>query len=243
MSIETPIVNAPNLYIDDLRITYVVSNAIALSNGGARNSSNINDISYESPTIIDGSKSGVINGLDQGSITADTIYCVYAIGDSTQNNLNGGILSLNSNTPLIPGGYDMFRRLGWVLTDSSALIIPFREFGRERSRVMWYAIEQVALTNGSETDFTSIDLSGLLGATATNVIMNVLYTPSSPANICQFLPPGDDYEEGIVKYGCGVANAQQGQVIIPSASIPSIQYKVESGDTLSLAVAGYYYYL
>lgn len=243
MAVQFSVVNAPNLYIDDLRFSYIVQNVLVISGGAARNSSNLNDISIPVHAIVDGDVSGVINGLDQGSLAANTLYCLYVIGDSSLKKLSGGLLSLDVTTPIIPGGYDMYRRIGWVRTDGSANILPFRQYGRERTRTMWYETDLSVLTNGTATSFTSVDLSSALPFTQTNVIMNLVYTPLSAANIAEFLPPGSTSATGIVKFGCGVVAVQQGQVIIPCATLQDIQYKVASGDTLSLSVAGYYYYL
>jgi len=66
-------------------------------------------------------------GLDTGSIAADTWYHMYAI--AKPDGLADAIFSTNATTPSLPAGYTLFRRIGSVLTDSSANIVQFFQNG------------------------------------------------------------------------------------------------------------------
>lgn len=82
-------------------------------------------------SIIDSGASGAL-GLDTGVRTADTWYFIWAIGDSTLSNPDTVTLSLSpgqpfgagapgtptGTNPVLPGGYDLFRRIGSIRTDS-----------------------------------------------------------------------------------------------------------------------------
>lgn len=246
MAVETPIVNAPNLYVDNLQLSYSTTTALLMAAGQARNSSNVNDIIVSSAVTINAAVQGVVNGLDQGSLANSTFYAVYAIGDSTQNNAAGGLLSTSFSAPLLPVGYDMYRRVGAVLTDGSAQILKFYQYGSDKTRQMWYDVAISELSGGSSTSFANVDIATSVPPIATNVVMQVLFTPDGATEVAEFLPYGSAASNGIVVFGTGVAGAQQGQVMIPCAlnsSAPTIKYKVASGDTLSLSTAGYYDYL
>ncbi len=246
MAVETPVVNAPNLYVDSLQLAYSTTTALTMAAGQARNSSNVNDIILSSGVTINSAVVGEINGLDQGTFAASTFYAVYAVGDSTQNNTPGGLLSTSFSAPQLPVGYDMYRRVGAILTDGSVHILKFYQYGTDKTRQMWYDVAISELSGGSATSFTAVDLATSVPPIATNVIMQVVFTPDGATEVAEFLPYGSTASNGIVIFGCGVAAAQQGQVEIPCAlnsSAPSILYKVASGDTLSLSTAGYYDYL
>lgn len=246
MAVETPIVNAPNLYVDNLQLSYSTTTALAMAAGRARDSSNVNDIIVSAAVTIDATVQGEVNGLDQGALANNTFYAVYAIGDSTQNNAAGGLLSTSFSAPLLPVGYDMYRRVGAVLTNGSAEILAFYQYGSDKTRQMWYDVAISELSGGSATTFTAVDLATSVPPIATNVIMQVLFTPDGATEVAEFLPFGSAASNGIVIFGTGVAGAQQGQVMVPCAldsSTPKILYKVASGDTLTLTTAGYYDYL
>jgi hypothetical protein len=78
-----------------------------------------NAMSYSLPLFVNSAVIGV-NGLDQGVLAASSNYLVYAIADSTGKKQPAAILTLQSNAfPLMPLGYDSYRLLGFVSTNSS----------------------------------------------------------------------------------------------------------------------------
>jgi hypothetical protein len=93
---------------------------------------------------------GLPNGLDVGPpigdpFTADMWYHIYAIGDSTGTNPDAGLFSLSPGapfgagppgsptgaSPLLPPGYDCFRRIGSVRTNFISQLMPTRQIGEE----------------------------------------------------------------------------------------------------------------
>jgi hypothetical protein len=67
--------------------------------------------------VIDATTNG-LNGLDTGSLAANTWYYHYAIAN--ENGSVGGLLSLSSTAPALPSGYTFVKRLGSIRTDGSA---------------------------------------------------------------------------------------------------------------------------
>lgn len=94
-------------------------------------------------TIMDPTVVGA-GGIDLGvpavnNLTIDTWYYLFAIGDSNLVSPDSVLLSLNPGAPFgadptLPGGYDLFRRIGAFRTDSTAPPntnwIPGRKIGR-----------------------------------------------------------------------------------------------------------------
>lgn len=245
MTVEVPIVNAPNLYVDDLGIIWGSNTTLEVEAGACRDSTNVNDIIISDDVVLNAATNGV-NGLDNGALAASTMYAVYALGDSTQNNDAGVILSLSDSAPAIPVGYDMYRRIGWALTDGSAHFLLFYQEGSDKTRSYWYDVGISELSGGSATSFTDINLASSVPPINGHVNFIATFTPDGATEVAEFLPGGSMASNGIVRLGCGVAAAQVANVVVPCVvidDVATVQYKVASGDTLTLLTAGYVDYL
>lgn len=240
-----PIVNAGLKYANGLQLTRTGNKTITMASGAARNSTNVNDIVLSSTVTIDGSTVGA-NGVDVAVIVLSSFYAVYVIADSTEYNDTAGLLSLSSTAPSLPAGYDMFRRVGYILTDGSANILQFWQYGIDETRWMYYDVGISELSGGSATTFTAVDLATSVPPLATQVILDAVYTPNGATDVAEFLPFGSAASNGIVRMGYGVAGAQAGTITVPcrlDSSTPKILYKVTAGDTLTLLTVGYQDYL
>ena len=90
--------------------------------------------------VVNGLSSGA-NGLDTGVLATNTWYYIWVIGDSSGANPTEGILSLSPGapfgagaagtpsgiSPVLPGGYDLFRRIGSCRTEGTPLFRPARK--------------------------------------------------------------------------------------------------------------------
>lgn len=245
MTTNTPIVNKGLKYVNGLGIAKTAAKIISLATGAARNSDNTNDIILDTAASINGALVGA-NGVDVAAIVASSFYAVYVIGDSNAYQATAGLLSLSATQPTLPSGYDMYRRVGWVLTDGSSNILQFWQFGTNEQRQYYYDVGISELSGGSATSFTAIDLATSVPPIATEVLLDLTFTPDGATEIAAFLPYGSSASNGIVNFGTGVAGAQRGMVTVPcelNSSAPSILYKLASGDTLTVLTAGYKDYL
>jgi hypothetical protein len=108
-------------------------------------STNRRVLSPPSFLTVSAASSGAANTLDTGVLAPDTWYFIYAIGDSTGAiTTDAGLLSLSPGapygagppgsptgiSPLMPPGYDCFRRIGSVRTLSSGDFNQFRTINR-----------------------------------------------------------------------------------------------------------------
>ena len=209
MSINLPIVNSSQLYAVGYELTWASATTLSLSAGRARNSTDENDIILSESVTINGAATGA-NGLDSGSLANATFYAVYAIDDSTGFNSAAGMISINTTSPLMPAGYDMWRRVGWVLTDGSAEFLLFWQYGNNKERMYYYDVGIAELTNGTSTSYAEIDLATSVPPIATEVLFDIAYTPASATNLAVFVPFGSTATAGIVRFGYGVAAAQVG---------------------------------
>lgn len=245
MTNNVPVVNAGLLYVNGLQLSRASTTTLTLAAGAARDSGNTNDITLSAAATINGAVVGA-NGCDVQALEASTMYAVYVIGDSTQYNATAGLLSKNLTQPSLPGAYDMYRRVGYIKTDGSSLILQFWQYGSDETRVMYYDVGISVLAGGAQTSFTAVDLSAAVPVTATQAYFDIAYTPNAATNKAEFLPGGSSASNGIVRYGCGVAAAQIGALIMPTqavSSVAKILYKVAASDALTLLVSGYTDYL
>ena len=161
------------------------------------------------------------------------------------------MISLSPTAPLLPYGFDMFRRIGCVATDGSTLFRPFWQGGYGTNRKMVY---QTAVAPGSAatSGSTSYATIGTLTALVPQLSgVDVLVDCSLIANAAGdalFLAPYGNTSGGDVIRISSVATtvAQLAQLPCPAefnaagTPIVEIDYKTTSGsDTVAFLIAGY----
>ena len=260
----------PHLYLTGLQISPASTTLLAVSPGAARDSNNIMDMvvglqnyaGINNPTVlVQGYQPGLlinsavngVNGLDTGTIAASTQYAVYLIGDSRNYNNTAAVLSLTSNYPgpIMPSGYDSFRLIGFIETDSSSHFV-YATFKPQNMAgfLQYYNSPAIAvLTGGTATSFTAIDLttsSAVPTTTLPNVIVGLLvvFTPAAAGDVVQFRPTGSSATGNlptIVGVTAGVAQTQYITMIAGvGSSKPEIDYLVTSGsDAVTVSVASW----
>lgn len=123
-----------------------VLNTTQVSIGDGVCSSNTEDVTMHNRIrlIVDASNTGP-NGLDIGTLQPNTWYHSFLLTSRSQNQPELGVLSLNRQDPNLstfPIGYDSQRRTGFVLTDSSANLIPTYQIGKGQRRQTFYPSQQ-----------------------------------------------------------------------------------------------------
>ena len=186
---NNPIVNAGVMYVNGLDLSRVDDANLTLAAGAARDSSNVNDIVLAAAVNLDGATVGA-NGLDTGAFANSTMYAVYVIGDSTSYSDVAGLISANLTQPALPSGYDMYRRIGWALTDGTADILQFWQSGEGQQRMYYYDVGISELSAGSSATYAEVDLATSVPPIDTDVFFDVLYTPNVATDIAEFLPFG-----------------------------------------------------
>lgn len=261
MAISTPITNARQYYINGLKLAYVSATTMTVTAGRCSNSTNVNDISVGLPLNVAATQTGeppvaagtgtvTINtaangvaGLDTGSMANDTFYAVYAIGDSYGNNPGSALISANLVSPLLPAGYDMSFRIGFIKSSGAAAILPFRQDGCGLDRWMWYdAAIATSVTAGASATYAPVDASaGLPAATPTMVNWLCVFTPTAAADKLVLVPGTSTATLGYASAsGAVAAVANTVNLICPTDSpvTDAIDYKV-TGSAVAISVAAY----
>lgn len=253
----TPIVNAGMKYINGMNLAWVDATHITISSGKARNSTDANDIVYPGPIAylypngqpatpvvtlpavmtINAAVNGA-NGLDTGALANSTFYAVHVISDSFGNNPTAGLLSLSATAPALPSGYDMFRRVGYVLTSGAAAILEFRQVGATADRWMWYDVGIAELAGGASAAYAAVNIATSVPATATMVTFDAVLTPTGAADLAHLQPTGATGADGYAILSGPVAGVvMRAPLTVPCDGTPSIDYKVTG--TLSLNTKAY----
>lgn len=234
---DIPIVNAGNLYIDRLLLLYDAANIVQISRGQCRDISNVTDIVLPATINVATNVNGV-NGLDQGTIAPSTFYSVYVIADSTGKNATAGILSLSVIQPVLPRGYDAYRRIGSIGTDGGSNILPFDQSGRDKSRVIWYSTPIQVLNGGNSAAYANVSLATAIPATAELAYFEAQITPTGAGNEGFVAETSNTAGNGNARVSGSVAAVpQDAEIIVPIAFDQNVEYKVTG--TLSLWVKGY----
>lgn len=244
--VNVPLKNQGLKYVNGLKLSNdgtTPDEIVVIAAGAARDSSNANDIVVDSALSVDITNSGA-NGLDAGSVANSTMYAVYVIADSSKYKDAAGLFSLASNsTPVLPQGYDMYRRVGYVLTDGTADILKFDQRGNGQDRVMWYR-QSIAsdVTAGASAAYAAVDISGSVPAQATQVLFKCTFTPTGADDPIE-LRCGDSAVAGdsnAVMSGSAAGVVKIGMLWCPcSATVASgVDYKV-TGSAAAINIQAY----
>lgn len=241
MAINYPIVNEGLKYVNGLKLSRVNNSTISVTAGQCRNSTNVNDIALSSNVNVNLSNNGAA-GLDQGSKAANTFYAVFAIDDSSKNNPGSALASTSATDPILPLGYDMVRRIGWIRTNGAGDILRFFHTGNGSTRRMTYDDTLVAvLTAGNATTFTDVDCSAIIPSTAVATTLQVSFTPATAGtNQLKLRPNGSISTPGIVQAN-GTVNsvASLAQLWVPVVS-SVFEYSVtNASDAATISVLSY----
>lgn len=251
MAYGRPVVNLGEKYIDGLRLAWASTTTITVAAGAARDSDNQADITLESAATVDISTNGA-NGLDQGSVANSTLYAVYVIGDSmrssvspgsgiaTSNPVAAGLLSTNASTPLLPSGYDMYRRIGYVLTSGAGAILAFYQTGNGHDRWMHYdASIATDITAGASATYADVDCTGSVPLIDTIIELDCTFTPTGADDQLVVVPNGSTSANGLNRMSGSAAGVVKiGHMTCPCEGDSTLEYKV-TGSAVALNVQGY----
>ena len=261
MAISTPITNDRQYYINGLKLTWLTGTTMSVSAGKCSNSSNKNDITVGLPLNVAATQTGTepvpagtgaitINtaaqgaaGLDIGAMANDTFYAVYAIGDSYGVNDGSALISANLSQPLLPAGYDMYFRIGFIKSSGAAAILEFRQDGCGLDRWMWYdAPIATDITAGASATYAPVSLvASLPVATPTMVNFYCAFTPTAGDDTLVLVPGTSTSTLGYATMSGSVAAvAVTGHLICPTDAplTDGIDYKV-TGSAVAISVSAY----
>jgi hypothetical protein len=138
--------------IKGMALSYVNTEDITIGVGRCMDSTNSRVIRNGGTVtvVIDGGTG--LNKLDAGVEATSTWYAVHVIAGPGQT--TAGLLSTSATSPTLPGGYTVFRRVGWVYNDASDDLLPFVQVGNTNLRKIYWAgsgSDTLVLNNATNT--------------------------------------------------------------------------------------------
>lgn len=189
---STPPLASPPLptgYINGARSRFVSVDEIAVGTSGelSRVRSAFDNFNIEWFGLIEADITVAgAGGLDEGAEPTNDFLAIYAIADSTGVNVVNALLSRSFTTPLLPAGYDQFRRVGSVRNGGA--VAPFDEFldfeqrGKGREKFIFYKVDSLVpllLFNGTATVRTQLDASTLVPPGITLMQIQISIDPNT----------------------------------------------------------------
>ena len=204
--VNRPIVNKGNEYITDVSFTiatYTGTQLQIIATPNVRDSSNTNSISTSlyRDGVVDLALIG-LGGADEAGFeelsSNPLFYYLYLVGDSTGYKQAGGIASQNREKPILPSGYDMYRKIGYVLAnavvDAPNTIAQYYINGDPNNPLYIMGFGTLQLIASSffppPTSFTLTDCLGAVPIENCVVTLNIAYSPNTPGNTVEFRVPG-----------------------------------------------------
>lgn len=248
-----PVVNLGNFYSYGCVPIVGTITTLTITPGQLRDTTDKNDIVVHDTLSINTAIQGA-GGLDTGTIAVSTFYAVYVVSNSTRSNepasfnyvRPAGLISANLTTPLLPTNCDMYRRVGYILTDGAGHILPFHYEGAGTVRTLWYDTQIEVLAGGVSAGYAAVGAGALALAVPPipnanltgNVILTAEYTPTAGGDLTNLKVTGSASVDGnVIISGATTAVVQTLQVVCPYNHTPSLDYKTVGA--LNLFVAGF----
>lgn len=252
------IVNGGILYINGMKCIYENPSNISVGGGQCRDSTNSIDIVFNGLVQANIGRVGA-GGVDQGVLAASDFVYIFAIADSNAYNEPSVLLSKSFSSPVLPDGYDSFRRVGSMKIDGGGFVFPFVALGNQSNRTFFYPqpvqIVNVVPPTTAPLVYTKAPISSGGGALTpsedSEVILEVNLSPGATAKNVYVQAPGFQSSLSgfyLARFGCISAINGQVRVVarrdLVSDAFTSVYFKMDgdgalTGSGLQLNVVGY----
>lgn len=254
MSVQSiPVENLPFLYINGMNVSNdatTPNTKLDIASGQCRDSNDVMDLNLTTGVVLNTALIAKLNGLDTGVLLASKVYAVYVIGDSTNKHTTGTLLSLASNSaPLMPFGYDSYRKIGYAVTDSSVHFLLAYVAGNNNVRQFVYDSPQAtSVTAGTSATYAAIVLTTLVPAVdQTPVTFRANWTANAAADTFNMQggnSTGDAWSMTAPVAGATAHTIGFGSVLSQLvAGVPTANYKVSAVGGVAINVAAFTFYI
>ncbi|HUV85462.1 MAG TPA: hypothetical protein VMV86_07120, partial [Methanosarcinales archaeon] len=153
------------------------------------------------------------------------------------------LLSLR-DTPVMPAGYDLIRRIGYAITHTGgSSFMLLNQAGVANDRTYFYDEPVNVLTAGTSATFADIDLSVAVPSVDNmKVCLEGLFTPNAASDTANFRSGGSSATTGYVLSGATATKVSSEQMSIVSklvVGVPTVQYKVAASGSLGVNVVNF----
>lgn len=155
------------------------------------------------------------------------------------------LISTSAIGPVLPFGYDSWRYIGSVTTDSSSHFLQFAQTGGTSSRTVYLDVPVATSATAGSTSFVTIGtLAPYIPATAAAVILQVSLTPNAAGDVVSLQPYGASSSGVYAALSAeATGHAQVANLTVPiglNAGVPQVNYETTSGsDVVAFKIQGY----
>jgi hypothetical protein len=231
-------------YVSGLAIAWASNTTLTVAAGQCSDSSNSFDIKAASALTINAAVVGA-NGIDTGALGASTVYNVFVIWQQVGRSTPAAIIS-TSSTPIMPEGYDLYRRIGYTTTDGSSHFLLMYQYGSGLNRKYIYDAPISILSAGNSATYAATSLAAAVPAISTLVTFDAEFTPNAAGDTAALRPSGSASTTFCIISSVAAAKEQKMQIQVPSlvvSSVAKIDYLVTASGALDLFVVGFNDYL
>jgi hypothetical protein len=151
--------------VNGLVVAWTSVSTVTIGVGVCRDKTDSFTIRTTAPLLVNIAVAGA-GGLDTGAEAASTWYSVFVIASSTGAVPLAGLLSTGGDNPtLLPAGYDIYRRVGYVRNNPSSDFREFVSYGQGPERSIQYRdamSSRQQLTGGAATIVTQVNCGSLI---------------------------------------------------------------------------------
>jgi hypothetical protein len=151
--------------VNGLVVAWTSVSTVTIGIGVCRDKTDSFTIRTTAPLLANIAVAGA-GGLDTGAEAASTWYSVFVIADSTGVLPVNSLLALAGDSPtLLPAGYDIWRRVGYVRNNPSSDFREFVTYGQGPERSIQYRdamSSRQQLTGGAATIVTQVNCGSLI---------------------------------------------------------------------------------
>lgn len=180
-------------------------------------------------------------GVDVGPLSGDSLYSIYVIGSAYGARPTDIILSLSHSGPVLPSGYDVYRRIGSIRTidagGSGIVIKGFTQLGDSKDRWLIYAVPTTFLSSGSATTDTAIDFSSQVPPGRKLLRLRVNFSADTVFSTLTMKQRSGIADEVFLSNGSD--SFKWSQLLMSCNTDSSILYKVTSSSTVTVVLIGY----
>jgi len=231
------------LFIRGSQISWLSNSQIQIAIGQMRDDTDNDDIDVTSTLTVDISTTGANGRNVDTAEQSDKWYAIFTIKNVSSGAIAGFAVNEDDlGAFTYPAGYTLKRRVGWVRNNSSSNIRNFIYHGEQSWRKATWETERVALlaiSGGSATSFTNIDISEWVPPTSIHCILNSLFDPSGTSDV--FFRP--DNSSVIIPVTYQTESTEPSTMIFDmvTSTAQIIEYSVGGAlDNLDLYVVGFY---
>lgn len=217
--------------------------ALDVAVGSILDSTKTFQMNLDDALVINAANVGV-NGLDTGALAASTVYYVYLIAGTSSGNVPAGLISA-LDTPYLPFGYDIYAKIGYVVTGAGSTFLTdyWTDDLSSWRTFMFDAPQATTVVAGAATAYTAIDLSNFVPAIEnTLVFFSSELTPSAASQTLKLQPETGTGDMVTItgQVAAVIVSSQDLCIATLLVGVPTINYKVSNAAAAAyIAVGGY----